>query len=386
MVNLGKVQTGVSYKRIIIAFVIIAIFLVLFIVYSTLSQATITVFPKGAEKKVDLTVNIDSAATGVNFGTKTLPGRLLENTQEGSLDVQVTDQDVPAFAKGVVTLVNKRGSDQPVVQGSHLRAESATNANGDPIYFLTDERVVIPANGRIDVTVTAEARGAESNLPAGKLILDRLHESAWDVVYAENASAFTGGTVRGTIVTQLEIDMAKKNVQGELRDRSIEAINNELSEDERVDAQNVLLEVLEEHVNVEPDQEVDSFTVTMKLKTIAFVYSKKDLLAMAVDALGDLETENEEYHEYVAESFTITPERIDIASGTAQMRVAITGLFNTNVSQRALAKEELVGRTKDEVLAYYTDIENIDRVEVSFWPFWVKSVPVWTNNVNIIVK
>lgn len=386
MVNLGKIQTGVSYKKVIIAFAIIALFFVLFILYSTLSQATIKIHPKKIHKDVKLDVLVDSHASKVNFGTQTLPGRILEQTQEVSQMFRVEERDVPAFAKGTVTLINKRGSQQSLVAGSHLRAEESKDANGDPIYFLSDERVVIPGNGSVDVSVTAEQKGAESNIAPQKLIIDRLNSSAWDVVYAESHEPMSGGTILGRIATQEDIDAVKSKLSDFLRDQSITELNTPLPDDEQILPETVHVEILDSTIDVEPDTEVEQFTMSIKQNTTAFVFSRRDLLGLAIEALGDLETENEEYREYREEDFSITLDHLDIEQGVAGFVVELTGTFDVNLSQRALDIEQLLGRNREEVLEYYAEFEHIESVEVDFWPFWVRHVPSWQHNVNIMIE
>jgi hypothetical protein len=386
MVNLGRIKTGVSYKKVIVAFFVVAILLAVFITYATLSQATVIIHPFNVEKEVGLEVNIDKNAPKVNFGTKTLPGKLISRESEDEKTGQVSQRDVPAFAKGKVTIYNKRGASQPLLKGTHLRAGSAKLADGNPVYFLIDERAVVPANGSVEVSVTSEFKGKENNLEPGRLIIDRLHQSAWEMIYAENKETFQGGAVKATVVLEEDIENAKNELKEKIREDLLGKINAELPEEEKIEKQNTTVEILDFSSSAKPEEEVNEYKVKMKARVTAFVYSREDLLGMAVDKLGETQAPEQEYKGFDDKSFSMEVLELNINEGRAKVKVNLKGLFDVKLSQKVFEKESLIGKTQEEIAKYYEQFDNIESIEIIFWPFWVKTVPSWVNNIHIEVE
>jgi len=379
MIHLGTVSPKRSYRRGIAIFIILAISVIGVVVYFTFSKARITLIPKTETKMVDFTVIIDKNAGGVDFEHNILPGEILTKEITGKKKIEsVSTKKIPEFAKGKVTLYNNQAKSQSLVAKSHLLSEGG-------VYFLTDERAVIPAKGSIEVTVTAEEPGEQGNIPPSRFAIDRLSPSLQKLVYAESTAPMTGGFREVQIVTEEDIRNAFSELQNELEEKFKNEILEGLSEGEEIASEPIHKEILEEKKSVEPGTEASEFEIETKVKFSAFIINSKALFDLGELKLSQNVPENREFIKTREEALTKEIKNIYLADGKAEIRVHTEGEIAYKISAKAFDKSRLVGLNEEEVKNYFSTMSGIKDVRVEFWPFWVKTVPSFKNNITIQV-
>lgn len=369
-----------SYRRIIAIFIILAISMIGVVIYFTLSKAKITLAPKTETKMVDFTVVIDKNATAANLEQGILQGELIAkevSRKEKAANVSV--KQIPDFAKGKVTIYNKQNKEQALLPKSHLLSESG-------IYFLTDERAVVPKNSSAEVGVTAEKEGEEGNIAPGRFVFDRLSPSLKDIVYAESAQPMTGGAREVKSVTEDDIKNAFLELEKKLEEEVKNEIKEGLQDGEELVPDNLVKEVLEENKSVEPNTEASEFEVEAKIKLSGFVINKKSLLETAEFKLSQNIPDNREFVKMEEESVKTEIKNIYLADGKIEIRVHAEGELAYKVSPKAFDKSKLIGLNKEETKKYFSDMGGIQDISVEFSPLWVKTVPSIKNNINIQVK
>jgi len=170
-----------------------------------LPHATVTVFvlPKNLDETVKLTLSKNVGE--VDFDTATVPVEAIELTQNGEQIIEATGKKIVGeSAKGEVTIYNRTSSNKTFTKGTLLSAGS--------LKFTLDSDVSVASKsagsdyidvpGKVNVAVTAQAIGSESNLKEGTEFT--IQSFAKDSYVAKNDSALKGGTSEEILVVSKE--------------------------------------------------------------------------------------------------------------------------------------------------------------------------------------
>lgn len=365
-----------------LALLFVLVFLILAGVLAALylPSATITLSPAIATSEVTQTIVLSSEASEPDFVKFVLPARVVEKTvEEEKVFTREGAEISEDFATGVVELVNDRDEEQQLLPKTHLKHE----ASG--VYFLTDSPVAIPPTNRVSMNVTAKEKGESGNVPAGKFIIDKLPASLQSEVYAESNQDFTGGIAIESPLTEEEISSAKEALVESARQKAVgELTLSAGGAPVRDDLTTV--EIEEESVSAEPGSKTQEFRIKVKVRARAFVVDDNDLLSLTLLALRGTSTEDEEFVSYRPDSFGVNIERANFDRGQVQVVGSLTGEFAKKVGPRALEVQNIAGLSREEVISKYDDIESVGDVEVSFWPFWVDTIPGRPGAVEVLIK
>jgi hypothetical protein len=359
----------VASRRTIIA-ALVLLTLVIGAVFAALylPRATITISPATFTAAVEQDIVLSQATQEPDFRRFTLPAKVITAEVEENKTIQRSGENLHEdFARGVVTLHNNQDEEQPLLPKSHLRHE----ATG--VFFLTDNAVRLPPQGTLDVPVTAKEKGAAGNVPAGKFIVDKLPASLQAVVFGESKTVMSGGQVFDNPIEAAELEKAREEMRQSLRERARgelttqtggAAIHEELM---KVD--------VEEIGSPTPGLTATSFPLVMRAKASAFVTDENDLLSLTLLALRAKPAADEEFVAYDPGSFRVISARHDFARGEAHLKTSLTGTLARKTEPTVFENQNLAGRSVAEVQEHYKQFKSVGDVQVTLWPFWVKSVP-----------
>ena len=377
--DLGKIQNGISYKKIVLGFLFFSLAFIGLIFHFTFSQAEITIYPKEIRKTVSFKVKIDKNIKTPNATRNILPGTILEIAKTGSKTFKTESvTQVDDFAKGEITIYNKKEKDQPLYQKSKI----APFGKKSPV-FLIDKRVVIPAQGEIKIGITAQKKGAGGNIEPVKFNFLKLSSWMRERIWAESFIATKGGTKEAKIVLEKDIKDAEKKLAEELWQKAFEEIEKKLKQNEQIIPQAVKNEIIKTKCDTKPDTIKEKFSVKAETKTQGVGVSKKILLSLAKMRLKKEGAADEEFKNCREETFNYKLTEINIEEGWARLEVNLDGTFTPKFSAKVFNKEKIIGMSEEEVKKYFKDFEIIEKVEVNFWPSWVKNVPGLKKNIRI---
>jgi hypothetical protein len=378
----GEIQNGISYKKIILGFLFFSLAFIGLIFHFTFSQAEIVLYPKEIKKTVSFKVKIDKNIKTPNAARNILSGTILEIAKTGSKTFKTESiTQVDDFAKGEITIYNKREKDQPLYQKSQI----APFGKKFPV-FLIDKRILIPAQSEIKVGITAQKEGADGNIEPTKF--DFLKLSSWmrERIWAESFVATKGGTKDVGIVAEKDIKNAEKNLAEELWQKSFEEIEKKLKNNEQIIPQAVKNEIIKTKCDTKPDTIKENFLVETETKTQCVGVSEKILLSLAKMRLKKEGAADEEFKKCMEETFNYKLTEINIEDGWARLEVNLDGIFTPKFSAKVFEKEKIIGMSEEEVKKYFKDFETIEKVEVNFWPLWVKNIPGLKKNIRIEIN
>jgi hypothetical protein len=376
---IGKIETGRSYKKIIILFVVASLILIAFVVYNSFSRAEITLTPKKETEKVEFEVPIEKKE---NITTQSaLLGRVLVTTLEEKQKItDIAKKQVDDKAQGKVIIYNKRGESQTLKPRTQLQSEKTG------LIFRTDQRVVIPGGGQVEVGVTSDEVGEKTNIEPDRFNIVKIWKDWQSLIYAESKEKMTGGIREARVATQAEIDRAKEKVANDLKQKALDSFKKELQNGEQILENATAKEIINSQASCKPDTRTEEFEMYVKVKVAAVVFDEKSLFDLALARLKKGILENKEFVSFDQKSFTYSVQSYDEKNEAARIKVSLSGTSIYKISSSILDKEKLIGRNAEEVKLYFKKNPDIENIKVSFSPFWVKTVPSLKDHIEIIVE
>jgi hypothetical protein len=89
----------------------------------------------------------------------------------------------------------------------------------------------------------------------------------------------------------------------------------------------------------------------------------------------------------------LIPESKKIECGDSYLNADKNIIFPVYVEQEAVRiigadqiKRDIIGKDEPELRKFFSEMEGIKTVNISFWPFWVKNVPQSVKKIKIEIK
>ena len=376
----GRIETGKSYKKIIFLFAIISLLLIGFVFYASFSKADIKITPKkeviNTEYEVSIKPNEDLDLTQL----QNIQGRMIQTEAEETQ--KITDiglKTIDDRAQGTITIYNNLDHSQPLLPHSQMLSDSG-------ILFRTDARVAVPAHGKVEVGITADQPGAQGNIEPTHFTVVKIWQNWQSSFYGETKTATTGGTKEVKVATQEVIDQAQNQVVDSLYQKGLENLRTQLKPKEEVNEKAIKREILVNEASVKPDTPTEEFEMKVKLKLVAIIFDEQTLIDLGVARIKKKISASKEFTGYDAEQTTFEVTEYNPEEGSAKVKVNLVGSTISKLGNQVFDKEQLAGRDQEEVEKYYGAMDDIEKIEVSFSPFWVNSVPSLKDHIEITVE
>lgn len=348
--------------------------------YIYLPAATITVQAREIERSVTQEIFLSVHADQPDFAKFVLPAQIVERTAEESKQVKrVGAKTSEDFARGSIVLVNDRDEEQQLLPKTHLKHVDTG------VYFLTDTPVSIPPHNKVAMTITAKEKGDLGNVGPGRFVIDRLPESLQADVWGESEQPTSGGIIVESPVTAEEIGKAREELLETVRGRLLGELTAEAG-GAALRPDLLAVELEEEMVSAQVGSKAREFNITVKVRARAFVVDENDLLSLTLLALRSNVEADEEFVSYAPESFDLAVTKVDFDRDEAQIRGTLTGSFASKVGPTVLSSDNLAGLSAGEVREHFRRYPGVGAVDVSFWPFWVRTVPARAKALEIAIK
>jgi len=353
--------------------------------YFVLPKAEIKIWPKTElltiETELIIRVSEVSRRDKVSLPVgKEIPGEVLESVKRIDQKFLSSDKFLrETRAEGIIRLYNNYSTaSQSLIPRTRFMSACGKT-------FRTPVRVVIPGKrreagvwvpGTIDIRVIADQPGNEFNIdPTAFSIPGFAGLARFISIYGRSYKPMTGGEIRQVVqVSQEDLDLAeniliKKAADVCLADLKIGRDNQGIS----ILKEAVEMNILESFANVGVGAEVEEFTFQIKVNCRTIGFEKEKIKKFALDFLNNQISENKLI---VPESLKVdySLENIDIDKGEMDLSLNLTARVYSVIDQLALRKE-LTGKSLIETRAFLENLPQISKVDVDFWPFWVKSVP-----------
>ena len=383
MSQIKKAKIEKYYSKVATAFIILAAAAVVIIIYFSLSQTTILVTLDPQTVKSTAVINIVPAGTEV-LTENSLEGKVIEKTISGTKTYKdlATLRTAEAKASGTVTIYNQNSSAQPLVATTRLLSEEG-------VLFRTKGTVAVPAGGQVEVAVEADQEGEQGNIGPSHFTVVALWKGMQDKVYGESSQSMTGGLKDVMIATLENINTAKEQLATELKEQALQELSREIAKDnpdEKIIPDAVTYQILSEEADVEPNAEVNQFTVESKLKIITTIFDEDKLFELMSQKLTNSLSADKELAMANKESLEYSVKSYDLEQQTAQLEITLSGSTYLKLSSSIFNRDNLTNKDKQDIRTYFNDFSEIQNVEVKFSPFWVFRSPALKDHIEIKIQ
>lgn len=370
------------YYKIVIGFVALTALLVVMIVYFAFSKTDIVVHTMPVTKEITLEATLQD-----------LDGVLLLADLEdtiGYTDFTGVDEKEGA-STGTVTLTNETSDDQPLIETTRLLSEADNEE--DRVLFRTQEYVVIPAGGTVDVPVAADEEGEAGDIGPSTFEVVALDDSLKSSVYGESSAPMTGGLSTSTAVGEEDIVNAQAEVRNRIEQKALDLFRAEVKTREGMppNAQFIesvaIIEAVDGTVDATVGETVDELSVSQKLTVAAPVINTEALMEFINSELPkQLDVDSTVTSNINPEEIQITLQNVSDNQTNAQLQLLLTVDTSLSVTSDILDKGQLVNKTRDEITQHLTSFDEIDDVEVKFSPFWARRTGGAQDSIDIEIE
>jgi hypothetical protein len=382
------------------------------VVFKLLPSAEIHIRPR--QESVSQTVNIFLVASGaqldVSDRVRKMPLVELVAQLKQTLEFgHISKEFIGSSAQVDLTIINKAAERYELREGTRF-------SNQAGMIFRIQSYAVIEPNEEVTVGAVAEDTdlygeliGERGNVPAGlRWEIPGLSEEERKVVYAENKVAAKGGTsAYRTVMRQEDLDLAKKKLEQDLLIAAQNYIKNEVeNRAERSDEGHVA--VLNQDVLVRTHfqnfvfpthligQEVTSIPVEGEIIYKRLAYDSGAVLDMLRSELISHTREGRRLiqNNLRADNLDVSVIEWDDSFRWVKITVGLTGteeyildpLSPTGALFGKKVRELVVGVKRDEALRIIRNLPEVERVEITQWPPWNRTLPDIASHISIVTQ
>lgn len=379
-IELGKINTGRNYTPYVILFIIASLVVVIFVLHTAFARATITLIPKDGVSKASLNLIVTPSADGNLTQLNAVKGRLVEKTvEQESVFREIEKKETDAFAKGTVTLYNKRAEDQSLIPSTQLMSREG-------VVFRTDAWILIPAKGQVEAKVTADVKGEKGNLAPSRFTIVKLWSGLQNMVYGESKETMSGGRVNDFVITNETLDQAKAKSLRDLESETLKNFEKELQPGENINPATLKSEVLEYAPKIKEGAIAREFNLKLKAKILIVVFDEELVKKIAEEKIKKQLAEAKEILNFESRQLAYKLKSADLTLNEAVIEISAEAKTRDKIPVKALEKKELSGRNIGDLQAYYKQFSEVSKIEVGFFPFWVSKVPGNEGNIEIKIK
>lgn len=362
------------YQRIAVAFVFMTFFLLLAVLYLSVSRATITVIANPRVVAVDTEVSAvpnptaDGQLSGVVLRQSFETQKVITLPEDGATPTEEK-------AGGMVTIINESNGAQALVANTRLLSK-------DGVLFRIDSPVNVPASGQKDVVAHADVAGLSGEIGPTQFTIPGLPESMQSSIYAVSVESMKGGISYTRVLSQKDIDDAVSSVSNALFEEAKTTMSAGV--DRTVfTGDSYSMSVKSQGASAQVGTETGSFTVTLAIEVTAVYYDANAVKRYALSQLYARVPEGYTAEGVSTDAVQMTVKESDVKKGTATLGVYLEGEAILSESSQVLSKDRFVGRAPNEVLTLLRASDAVKDASVSFTPFWLERVPTLKDHISI---
>jgi hypothetical protein len=372
-----KVKKG---KKTFFIFLISAVLIFGIWLSFAISKVKIEIWPRIKTLSFQEEISLDKDIQGFNLDKKVLQAQILSAEDSFSDEFLATGKTKKEEkAQGVVRIFNNYTSDQVLVQNTRLQAPlekfKPPLEKGENPWFRTLEKVIVPAKGYVDVKVIADAPGEKYNIePSNFSIPGLLGTPQYTLIYGKSFEPMKGGMIKEiSKITKEDIETAGKK----LEERSIEEMKNILKNKAIPELEFlpelVKVEILDRKPLAKEGEEKEKFSFQIKAKGTILTFKKSEIKDLLLN-LATLQLKKDA--EILKESldYNLKVKDFDLEKGKAILSVECSVKFYDKIDLEKL-KNSLSGRSLEEVKSFLEKEENIQKIKIKAFPFWVNKIP-----------
>ncbi len=358
-----------------------------------LPKADVAIWPKVDVLSFEHALTADESVGLTDITEFVIPAKNFEISKTLSKEFQATgNASDEGKASGSITVYNKYSPAQSITfrAGTHFLSDSGK-------LFRAAKRIVIPAAkesggkvtpGSAQVEVEAVEGGDSYNISASNFSVPGLKGTAYYYsVYATSDSAMSGGYT-GEIkkVTDGDIQSAEDALLEELISQAKQELKDQINSDYVLLDEAISSEVIDKGAETDSGAVVNSFKYEATVELYALSFKKSDIEEFAkkyiISEMPEEKTllESSLITEYSADS-------VDYLEGTIALNLSFSCGTYKSIDKNSVSLS-LPNKNAEQIRDAISGIlgDDLSKVEVKFWPFWVAKAPKSQKAINVSLK
>ncbi|MFA5127347.1 MAG: hypothetical protein WC465_05135 [Patescibacteria group bacterium] len=363
------------YIKLVSFFLLLTIAAIFLILHFALSRVTIKIYSQ-IETKSGKAVITMQPETKDSLAPNSVIGKIISTDLTLSATGPATATTTPAEkAGGYVTIYNNTTKDQSLVKTTRLQST-------DKKIYRINQNINVPAHSQAQVWAEADKAGADYVIGASRLTIPGLWVGLQDKIYAENTAGFKLEAIPSYTVTEADIQSVKNKIIAQAEEQGLKNINDLLPDDLKIDTSrlNFTHEITKTSYIGENAPQVE---IEDKVTVYGLIFSVADLEKVAQNKfIKDLDS-NQSLIEFLPDQFSYQITEIDPEKNEAIMETNLTANINSTTHTWTIDKDKIAGQNETSIKKYLQDELGIEKVEIKFFPFWVKTAPKLKDHIII---
>lgn len=363
------------YRRIAITFVFVVTSVLVAVLYLSTVQAVISVKSTQESTTAELIASVRETPKNETEVRGTVMVSTIGKTQTftSSTD-EVNTKAIDDIAGGMITITNNLTFAQPLVARTRFLSESG-------ILFRLKESMVVPASGSVIAEVYADKPGATGNIDPTRFTIPGLSPARQIAVFATSDQVFTGGVRYVSVVSQEMIDRAVDEMNATILSEAQTALVQEVTDE--YSGSSYSSEIIQRDVSVTAQTEAESFDVTLIVKVVGVFFDRDSLSQLVTRKLYEGLGQGAEFANIDPSQMKVEIDRYNEEDKEANVHAEFSAFVITSQTNKALDVGRFVGMSEDEVRDLLVKEGIATKVDVKFFPFWVKKIPRLEDHIYI---
>ncbi len=362
--------------------------LFLVLAFRVLPSADVTIFPKILPWNYTGIITVDSKLAQPDFEAGKLPGeKIVQPIKKDFLIAATGKKHLEQKAQGMLTIYNAYSSEPQTLvaktrfvdpSGKVFRLVKGITVPGAKI---TDGKIApLSAVARVE----AEVAGSEYNIgPTNHFIIPGFKDTPkYAGFYAESKDAMSGGLIGDVVyATDSDVKSAHATVQDSLKKELLDSIQSQLSPNLAFLEESQLLNITKFTVSDVADAQNNvKISVEANIQIIVFNQQTiKDLL------LGKMQKDLGNTYQFRQYNTELSKPVVAMGGGSLQFGVKADVTAQNDFSVEAV-KALAANQKPEELRSKLFSAFNIEKLQISLWPFWVQTVPNRLGKIGVEIK
>lgn len=382
-----KFFTPTTLKILLVVLCLLALVWVVFFIFP---RAQVVINPKIEKVQFEDEITADKSVDSIKAEEAIIPAQYFEIEKMESREFPSTgERDVLEKARGKITVYNQfSSSPQTLVKttrfsskdGKIFRLISTVTIPGATI----DEGKIIASNKEVDVE--ADEAGEVYNIGPSDFTIPGFEGSPkYAAFYGKSTEPMTGGAKgKMKVATADDIKGATDIVTLELKEAALKDFQAKISADLKMLEGSRVTEVVESSSNLKANQPGEKFIVTVKVKVSGLAFKEQDALYLIEKNVSDKIPQNRILL-FSTIKIDYSVSKLNLAQGKVDLSCKVEAESIVSIDEQKI-KNDLAGKSEEDVRKYLSSLPEIETAKVIFWPFWVKTVPENKDKIKVITK
>lgn len=353
------------------------------------SGVTVTVNTRISPINLDLNILAGVKNPVTDSSKSQVPAQMIRVEKSLNQKFIVTgEKDVETKARGVIIVSNTFSSIKQFLKietrfksddGKIFKSLSGVTIPGAKI----EDGKVIPS--KMEVEVVADDTGFEYNIAPTNFVIPGFEgTSKFKGFTGESTKSMTGGAKgRVKFVTAADIEKAKTDLRKRLADTLKAGLLENIPQGLEFIPTAYREDLLESIAKPGLNEIGETFEYRISGQARGLIFDKDDVEKIITFNLSK-QLKVDDVLVNVGRKLDYALNRVDFDNGLLELKLTLKTGYYKKIDEDLL-KDNLLGKSEDQVKSILLSDSRIESAQISFWPFWIKSVPTKLDRIQLKV-